>query len=389
MATKFCCRLCVNDVPQHEPPEQQEAPIFSNYYSLEAHIYQTHYNNCFPFACDICDSHFHSHYNFLRHRQRSHRRNLASEPTPEACFVVRNCPVKCCEFEKEAFVSYEDLKHHLLSTHSSMFRLEKKSTKRSSSTTMIYSETKKSKHDIDSEKSESNKFICFHKHCGASYSTRKKFNLHLRDHEIAKAEKCARCQKRVPELNSATNFFITDVDVSTTKSSCDCLKTHPFQCLEEKCLKVFTTGYNLKMHKQLCHAIELTKYFCRFCEDLFNSERSLFEHIQVHINPRSFPCNLCGELFNQQTALTRHIATIHNGRRAHICCVCGKSFSQSGNLDAHLRNIHKMKCDTCFGEFQAQDKNELEDHIRNCNGHVIYLMENDNCDLQQEIVIAG
>ncbi|XP_075260730.1 uncharacterized protein LOC142352198 [Convolutriloba macropyga] len=378
MSTKFCCRLCSDETLTGT--ELDLAPIFSNWYSLESHLYQVHMNNSFPFECDACNAQFQSNYNLLRHRQRVHLLNLCAEPFPQ-CFVIKLCPVPSCSYEKEQFGNYEELKAHLLNFHAETFRCSKKLKNNSENKSVKHSGVRKSFN-------EGARYICPHKKCGATYSTRKLFNNHLNDHDIFESDKCDRCQKRALSVQSSICLGKPENNESE-ESKCSCFVTHKFQCSIELCRKVFTTQHNLRMHSQQCHAAEVIKYYCKFCENLFNSERSLFEHIQVHINPKSFICNLCGEYFNQQTGLTRHIATVHQGRRSHFCCVCGKSFSQSGNLDTHLRNIHKLKCEKCFGEFQAETKPELEEHVRNCNGHVIYLMENDNCDLQQEVTVSG
>ncbi|XP_063718573.1 zinc finger protein 107-like [Symsagittifera roscoffensis] len=366
MASKFCCRICT------EKPNLQ---IFSNWYSLESHIYQLHFGNVFPFQCDECRAVFQAEYNLRRHRERSHLR--IGNNCPDECLVIKNCPVDNCQHQQ--ILAYEELRNHLQSDHSDLFKLDKYTRQNLRKVTFSKVSTPKMK-KLDNSNS---KFSCPYKRCGAWYSSKKLFNKHLRDHDLFLSLKCPRCQKRLEGVQAES-----EPSLSEKTSHCDCYKTHPYTCPEENCLKVFPSRFNLKTHFQLVHS-GATKYQCDFCDDVFKSQRSLCEHIQVHFHPRSFHCNLCGEFFNQKTALVRHVTTLHEGRRAHFCCVCGRSFSQSGNLVTHLNNVHKLKCEKCFGQFQADNKQQLEDHVTSCNGHIIYLMDNDNCDLEQEVTVIG
>ena len=371
MSSKFCCRLCSSD---------SEVPLFSTGYAFEAHLYKCHMRNSFPLQCDLCPSKFQSHHNLTRHRQRSHS-NFDSPP--DQCLFLNHCPV-CL---KPDFRSYDQLRQHLIQSHKPVFKLDKQMTesiKLSKFFPFGAPQTEKDKRRPHLKQRESMKFQCFHKGCDAQYSNRKLFDVHLKDHQIFLSEKCQRCLKPL-ETNEE---FLTSVESQSEYKKCNCKETRPLNCVVENCQKVFKYPCDLKVHVDASHSVDDSrKVTCQYCGSIFSCERNLEDHIRVHFTPHSFLCNCCGQLFSQQTALTRHISTIHKGRKANFCCVCGKSFSQSGNLTLHLKNVHKLQCSKCFGDFKALSKCELEEHVKTCDGNLVYFMEDDNCGIEREIVI--
>ncbi|XP_076804553.1 uncharacterized protein LOC143448625 [Clavelina lepadiformis] len=106
------------------------------------------------------------------------------------------------------------------------------------------------------------------------------------------------------------------------------------------------------------------RFFCKFCDKLFQHKANLNTHVRTHTGERPYQCQLCHKSFTQNVSLQTHM-NIHTGERPYQCQVCHKSFTQNNHLKAHMRTHtgeRPYQCDVCHKSFT--DSGNLKRHMR-------------------------
>ncbi|KAL4235420.1 Ras responsive element binding protein [Mactra antiquata] len=80
-------------------------------------------------------------------------------------------------------------------------------------------------------------------------------------------------------------------------------------------------------------------YPCKYCDNTFNSYKTLKNHTRSHLGYSPYQCNLCVYSSTDKSSLIRHVRT-HSGARPFQCLHCDFAFSTRANCERHLRKKH-------------------------------------------------
>lgn len=137
------------------------------------------------------------------------------------------------------------------------------------------------------------------------------------------------------------------------------------------CNESFTSKVRLKFHMQFHEETSLLtpegKYKCFICEEFFECESTLFDHVhfQHHKHHRWMcPVQECGKTFYLRATLTKHSRT-HTDTRRYVCVSCGKRFLDKQTLDEHgvtHLQIKPYQCHICFKKLTRRSR--LRMHLR-------------------------
>nr|XP_023014501.1 zinc finger protein 23 [Leptinotarsa decemlineata] len=316
--------------------------LFPNEYKYTEHL------KIHPLECKLCGKLFYRRQNIRLHMKR----HLGLKPFKceicDKCFITRQkynehknihtgeAPIKCnlCD---EKFRRHSNLVQHRNRHH---FQLKKKVKD----------------------------YIC---QCGEIFHSKKKLAWHKEIHD-AKPKACTQCSEKFLHMSSLTRhmrrahndkFLPEDKRQSENvqcpicngtylRSSLDVhIKSHsgerPFSCL--MCNKVFTTKWNLKLHKWT-HASRTSKPFkCDQCVGAFIRETDYIAHMNSHKSVRPYTCNYCGAQFIRKYNCLRHVKE-HENAKTFSCTVCSKSFHRSYYLKDHMKvhsGIRPHHCGVC------------------------------------------
>ncbi|KAI8888787.1 hypothetical protein K501DRAFT_138001, partial [Backusella circina FSU 941] len=73
------------------------------------------------------------------------------------------------------------------------------------------------------------------------------------------------------------------------------------------------------------------------CDHASKRRYNLTTHLKTHDKERvrEFPCGHCKKAFDRKHDRDRHVATVHEGKRAHVCDICSSQFSRGDALARH------------------------------------------------------
>ena len=119
------------------------------------------------------------------------------------------------------------------------------------------------------------------------------------------------------------------------------IKHRLFKC--SKCPLGFRSEKNFMIHYQVEHdeddGNDNYRVMCFYCDTVFDSEFQAIEHhFQNHIKklPYLFKCDFCDEIFNSLKSIEAHCQTVHETEYMFKCNQCDKTFRQHNNLVSHL-----------------------------------------------------
>uniref|UniRef100_A0A0K0EGJ0 C2H2-type domain-containing protein n=1 Tax=Strongyloides stercoralis TaxID=6248 RepID=A0A0K0EGJ0_STRER len=132
----------------------------------------------------------------------------------------------------------------------------------------------------------------------------------------------------------------------------------PIQCSEEGCSFSTREARYIHFHKYYRHGIPLPQSIdlesrkCPFCRHVSKSPAMLEKHIARHVpegmkNGKKIKCPKCDEMFDKQKVLFDHIKT-HENNNSNICVLCNTSFTTLSELEKHKITVHI--CDTSCSE---------------------------------------
>ena len=135
----------------------------------------------------------------------------------------------------------------------------------------------------------------------------------------------------------------------------------------EYCGKMSTSANNLKIHIEAIHK-KSTKCTCTICGRVLRDKTVLKYHIQtVHERIKDHLCPECGKSFPKNYSLKAHLAAVHSIgiKQSHICDECGKNFGRKTCLRIHIETVHngvKKQCQFCNSKFTQSGT--LRAHIK-------------------------
>lgn len=155
------------------------------------------------------------------------------------------------------------------------------------------------------------------------------------------------------------NFCVVLKKIHPTKFELDQLKNMQkkpkFQC--DLCGYENILKYKINYHMTGKH-LGLLK--CRICEKVFNFKHNLKTHMRIHENPFGYFCKFCNDRFQSYIGLEIHIEAKHFHKKGTFACdKCDKSFMLKSKLTVHKRREHsiKIKCllERCDKLFKRRD----------------------------------
>ncbi|GAB1600701.1 zinc finger protein 236-like [Argonauta hians] len=120
------------------------------------------------------------------------------------------------------------------------------------------------------------------------------------------------------------------------------------------CGKLFDTQKQLQMHEQL-HT-KFRPYTCRFCGQRFTKSAMRIRHERSHLGEKPFMCIACGSSFTRNYSLKLHEQRRHS-RGPCICTECGKVCESLSSLKFHTQK-HES-----YDAFAAKDNNNSSTQI--------------------------
>uniref|UniRef100_A0A0N4ZHU1 C2H2-type domain-containing protein n=1 Tax=Parastrongyloides trichosuri TaxID=131310 RepID=A0A0N4ZHU1_PARTI len=132
----------------------------------------------------------------------------------------------------------------------------------------------------------------------------------------------------------------------------------PIQCTEDGCSFSTREARYIHFHKYYRHGIPLPQSIdlesrkCPFCRHVSKSPAMLEKHIARHVpesikNGKKTKCPKCDEMFDKQKTLLDHIKS-HESDNVINCVLCNMSFSTASELEKHKLTVHL--CDTSCSE---------------------------------------
>ena len=151
---------------------------------------------------------------------------------------------------------------------------------------------------------------------------------------------------------------IFDSDTSLTEHLCP---LRNIKC--ELCSKTFTTATGWNHHYVKVH--EGVRFICDICGEELGGVNGLHRH-KKYQHPLSVgevgtpPCHICGKLFKNRVGLQSHLRRIHTTKyRSDPCKFCKRVFYSNWSLKLHTRNVHRDENIKQEGPKKEQSEKEL------------------------------
>lgn len=116
----------------------------------------------------------------------------------------------------------------------------------------------------------------------------------------------------------------------------------PFNC--DICQKSFTQQASLSLH-MLVHT-GVRRYKCSHCNRAFKQYPHLKTHMTTHTGEKAFQCPFCKKCFAAKGNLVVHIR-MHTGERPYVCAVCDRGFT-------HLTALKRHRCGSVMRRMEVQ-----------------------------------
>lgn len=137
----------------------------------------------------------------------------------------------------------------------------------------------------------------------------------------------------------------------------------PYRCY--KCRSVFWSIEKLIEHVSVKHAKESHPFMCKFCLQIFDTNREYLEHDMTHTSELGFDCLDCGKIFESNDLLVEHRGRMHIGDRLYACRICDQRFTRTTDMSWHIRkhnNLPSYGCKFCVKKFSRVPY--LSSHIK-------------------------
>lgn len=166
----------------------------------------------------------------------------------------------------------------------------------------------------------------------------------------------------------------------TRKSLQQHLQTHKDKptLVCEQCGKTFAHQFSLDNHKSSQHGeyeeeIMDSIYRCKECDAHFTNRRELYEHISKHTKvPTPVLCDYCGRSFKSSDSLRSHMRC-HQNVRPFPCTFCDRRFRSRLQMQQHLHVHTGVKLFKCqYCDREFAKKDSLVAHTRTHTGELPY-----------------
>lgn len=140
-----------------------------------------------------------------------------------------------------------------------------------------------------------------------------------------------------------------------------------YECKWDECQMIFDSKKSLNEHIEMNHIPRRkSQYQCHWssCYKMFSQRQKLLRHIKVHTGYKPYKCDICSKMFANQETLVQH-KRIHSGEKPYKCKICGKCFGGSSSLKIHIRTHtgeKPLKCNICDKRFN--ESSNLNKHLK-------------------------
>ncbi|XP_046675144.1 zinc finger protein 37-like isoform X2 [Homalodisca vitripennis] len=198
--------------------------------------------------------------------------------------------------------------------------------------------------------------------CGRVLSTKATLREHIMIHTGEKPHQCLLCGKSFRHKANLVVHVNGHAVVST------------YKC--KKCNKAFTKKMDFEKHLKYHVDASGNPLVCKICNAVFKSQRTLYNHGQLHSRkgmvrakkrneaPRepTHVCRICNKVLSTKATLKEHMM-IHSGEKPHVCNICGRTIRHKANFVVHVQTHGQGKsyeCDMCDEAFMR--KSDLTQH---------------------------
>ncbi|XP_060604140.1 zinc finger protein 691-like isoform X5 [Ruditapes philippinarum] len=151
----------------------------------------------------------------------------------------------------------------------------------------------------------------------------------------------------------------------------------PFSC--DMCIKTFTCGATLKLHKRSIHCEERSE-ICEYCHASFKTRQNLKTHQKRHFDIKKHLCPFCGKRMANKMAMEAHVNT-HTKSQKYMCGICDKMVSSDSAMKRHmlLHTGGNVKCHLCSKTFVRKEiwrKHMINEHKYSGNEDILGKRQN-------------
>ena len=267
------------------------------------------------FGCTICEKWFRKESVLLNHVTKKH----GPAPPPQ------------CDICLATFESHKKRQYHRKVEHSEMVPCEECGRNYPMS---IMTEHMKNVHDNCEPRT------C--EHCGAVFTNKRKFGLHVRSHTNPKVTKA-----------NARDAWMVKI-----KENC-------------KCQMEFTTKRSHIEHYKIVHENYQECSKCKKLVKNLDERRHRCEKPKPATPKKGHTCEECGKFVENYASMWYHMNAFHS-KTSESCEICGKIFKSRTHLKSHLKNFHaeKSTCVVCGIQVHGSD-HDIGDDDRDGNDNVI------------------
>ena len=267
------------------------------------------------FGCTICEKWFRKESVLLNHVTKKH----GPAPPPQ------------CDICLATFESHKKRQYHRKVEHSEMVPCEECGRNYPMS---ILTEHMKNVHDNCEPRT------C--EHCGAVFTNKRKFGLHVRSHTNPKVTKA-----------NARDAWMVKI-----KENC-------------KCQMEFTTKRSHIEHYKIVHENYQECSKCKKLVKNLDERRHRCEKPKPATPKKGHTCEECGKFVENYASMWYHMNAFHS-KSPESCEICGKIFKSRTHLKSHLKNFHaeKSTCVVCGIQVRGSD-HDIDDDDRDDDDNVI------------------
>ncbi len=120
-----------------------------------------------------------------------------------------------------------------------------------------------------------------------------------------------------------------------------------------KCDKVFPGPLHLASHEEFVHSTEGQRFYCDKCDAHYKQKKMLARHVKLEHgdkpkNIETLECHICHKQLQSKNSLRQHVKLVHATSKDFQCEKCPKTFVTKARLKDHLMHAHSdVRSESC------------------------------------------